>query len=471
MTHQAQNPAKVPISITADMSRLSLKEEALLESLLHAARWLDDIYRRQSNQQASGTFDSSLPKNFYPLDATAAEIEAYLADHPEERAQIMSPFTVVQREAQGFKAVPYSQFYQTELEAIAQLLERASHLADDETFQTFLRARSRAFRTNEYRESDIAWIHTNNGPFELTIGPYESYEDTLFGVKQTFECLLGLVLPKETRMAAGFQEFVTRFDAALGERYGYVTQTTLTPMVVMDEVYTSGGARHHYAAMAYNLPNNLDIHAEVGSKKVFIRNVMRHKFELITVPIARCVLPQEEADSFDFDTYLKLVIGHESAHGLSFHFDGKRFGHTASAIEECKADVFGMWFLYFLSEQAFLAKDVAEKAVAEHLADCLRQIRLGPYEAHAIGAVIQLNWFIECGALSLTDEGVRFDVQQFFRTVTTLGDALYTLAAGEDMEALNQFAAEWGKSVPDQILRYLERFTEIPVDIEPIFAF
>jgi hypothetical protein len=460
----------VPIRFIPNLEHLDKQDRHLLTILVEAAKQVDKIYLKQCNSPDG--FDPDQPKNFFPTNVTKEMVEAYLAEHPESRADILSPFTVVVETPEGgLSTIPYSELYKEEMREIAAFLYTAAHVAKGKKFPDFLFARSKAFRTNTYRESDIAWIHANDGPFEFTIGPYESYADTLFGVKRTFECLLGLVVPEETRMAASFQNFVTKFDRALGERYGYVAKTTLTPMVVMDLIYSGGEVRHDHVPMAYNLPNEPDIHAEVGSKKVFIRNIMHAKFATMTIPIAHRLLRKEDVRYFDFDAYLQFVIGHESAHGLSFHFDGERFGPLGSAVEECKADVFGMLFLYFMADQGSLERQAVEVAVMQHLTDCLRQIRFGPHKAHAVGAVIQYKWFIERDALILTEKGLAFNSTQFWQAATALGDALYALAASANQDALESFVAEEGRTIPELVLQYLERLTDIPVDIEPIFMF
>jgi hypothetical protein len=242
-------------------------------------------------------------------------------------------------------------------------------------------------------------------------------------------------------------------------------------MVVIDEVYASGEAVYDYVPMAYNLPNDRDIHAEVGSKKVFIRNVMAAKFEHISQVIAARTVSAVDVARFDFDTYLRFVIGHESAHGLSFHFDGSVFGPDASSIEEGKADVFGMWFLYYLADAGVLDTATADVAVMENLNDGLRQIRFGVEEAHAVGTIIQLNWFIAEQALKVTEDGFVFDTGRFRHAVTSLGDRLYELASGKDRASVEAFVAAWGKSVPDAIKVLLPRLVDIPVDIDPVFSF
>jgi len=473
--HTNNQAAHIPVSITADTSGLSVDDLGVMMLLIQAAKHVDNIYLLQCGQygrEENVPFDGSKPKTFYSSKVTVAGMEAYIEAHPDERDALLSPFSTVGVDMFGhYYAEAYAVRYKSDMERVSDLLSKAAARLDDSPFKTFLELRSRAFMTNQYRESDIAWIHANNGPFEFTVGPYESYADKLFGVKRTFESILGVVLARETEMAQSFQTQVSKFDAFLGQRYGYPTKTTLTPMVVMDEVYASGEAIYDYVPMAYNLPNDRDIHAEVGSKKVFIRNVMAAKFEHISKEIARRTLSASDAEQFDFDTYLRFVIGHESAHGLSFHFDGSVFGPVASAIEEGKADVFGMWFLYYMADIGLLDKNIADVAVMENLNDGLRQIRFGVEEAHAVGAIVQLNWFMKEQALVLTDGGFTFDSARFRDAVMSLGDELYLLAIKKDQALVEAFAATWGKEVPEAIEKLLPRLADIPVDIDPVFTF
>lgn len=463
----------IPVQIFDDTVELSTDDVRVLELLIQVAKLIDSIYLKQSNQSDkadSDAFDMTKPKNFYAEGITAEVVETYLDTNPDARDAIMNPFTMVVGPADDLSAIPYSVYYKVEMSEISRLLAEAAGLSTDRNFKEFLRLRSEAFLTNQYRASDIAWIHANSGPFEFTVGPYESYADKLFGVKRTFESILGVVLPAETEMAGTFQAYVSKFDAVLGLRYGYTTKTTLTPMVVMNQVYGSGEALYEYVPMAYNLPNDRDIHAEVGSKKVFIRNVMLEKFEYITKEIAKKVLRFEDASRFDFETYLRFVIGHESAHGLSFHFDGQTFGTVASAIEEGKADVFGMWFLYYLADEGVLDIETADRAVMQNLTDGLRQIRFGAEEAHAVGTIIQLNWFTDMGALRMSEAGFDFEPARFREAVVSLGDHMYNLAYNEQQSEVAWFISKWG-TVPKRIMAYVPRCENVPVDIDPVFSF
>ncbi|MCH8889131.1 hypothetical protein IID26_01750 [Patescibacteria group bacterium] len=461
----------IQVSIRADVSHLTTHDRQILSLLIEATRLINPVYLTQMKQDLGGTngiFDKTRGNNYYPEGMTRDDIEAYLDEHPDETDAVMSPFTVVERSDERLITTPYSEYYRDHLDRVSSLLEEAAQLTDNESFRKFLLGKAKAFRTNEYRTSDIDWVHVDGVPLELTIGPYESSEDKLFGVKRDIEGVLGVVLSQETAEAQMYQEQVARFDAHLGKKYGYTASTTLTPMVVMDEVLVGGRPWYGYVPMAYNLPNDADIQKEVGSKKVFIRNIMRAKMELITKLIAESVLDPHVAALVEPSIFMSFIIGHESSHGLSFRFSGNDFLTLGSPLEEGKADVFGMIFLYFLAESGIIDRDIAERAVITNLADGLRQIRFGIEEAHAVGTLIQYNWFLKHGAMQFGGKGLEFKPALFKQVLDGLGDEFYALSQTHNHEIAQQFVDEWGR-VPDEVRTMIASFDDIPIDIDPVF--
>lgn len=471
MSHATGKPTEyLPVSIGADLSLLSARERNLLEKLVEAVKLVNPIFLEQMNQdleESNGIFDKERVSNFYPEGVTRDEIQAYIATHPAEKEAILSPVTVVTQEGALFKAEPYSVRYREPLEKISALLEEASSFADDAPLKKFLLSKAAAFRTNEYRASDIDWVHVDGAPVELTIGPYEVYDDHFFGVKANFGAIVGVIVQEATGKAKRFQKEVGNFDAALGKKYGYSVSTTLTPMLVIDEVCGGGLSLYKSIPMAYNLPNDRTIHEEVGSKKVFLRNIIDAKFTHILEPIARRVTSKEDCAFLTSEAFMAFIVGHESAHGLSFYFDGDHFLELGSLLEEAKADIFGLLFLGFLAEQKIIPQKQALGATTTHVMDGLRQLRFGLEDAHAAGSLIQYNWLIAEGALKLTKDGLSFDRLNIVEAFQSLADAFYELSQG-DYEKAATFVEKWG-SVPEGLQELIERLADIPINIDPVF--
>ncbi|MFH1694759.1 MAG: hypothetical protein ABH880_03330 [Patescibacteria group bacterium] len=462
----------VKVEIGAAVPHLDADEMCALGCLAEATAHTNSIFLRQMRQDmeaTGGIFDGSRGNNFYPEGMTREEIEAYLEDYPDERGAVMSPFTVVERDGDRLVAIPYSDYYANEYGRIASLLEHAEAFTGNESLRTFLASRTRAFRTNEYRASDIDWVRVTDSPFEIVIGPYEKYKDELFGVKRDVEGILGVVLPKETADAKVYQAQTVEFDAYLGQRYGYSAMTTLTPFVVVDQVISGGHPVYGYVPMALNLPNDPDIQQEVGSKKMFIRNVIEAKQRFMTEPIAERVLGSGFMDLLDPSIYLKKVVGHEASHGLSFGFDGEGFLGLGSPLEEAKADIFGLLFLYFLAERGIVEQDVPMRAIVTRMTDALRQLRMGLDEAHARGALTQYCWFLEHDALRFVNGRLEFKPELFKETLNGLGDKFYVLSRTKSRAAAQHFFDEWGQ-VPDELREIVGLLGDIPVDIDPVFT-
>jgi len=301
----------------------------------------------------------------------------------------------------------------------------------------------------------------------VIIGPFEEYFDEIMGVKRSFEALIGIVLPEETRRLEQFKKYANVFDHVLAEKYEYAPRTVERPMVVVDAACYAGESLYKYLPMACNLPNDPDIHEDVGSKQVFFRNIVEAKFNLITSRIASRVLSASVADKFSSELQMLSLIGHELSHGLTFKFRGEQFGTVASPLEEAKADVFGLLFLRYLAEEGQITHEDADSAVKLELMVKLRQLRFEPKEAHAVGALTQFNSFLRSGMFEVSDDGkVSFDKENIWRSVELLGDTLYDLS--QDPVCAPDFLYDYG-DVPDELRILLSQFDGIPVDIDPVF--
>jgi|GEM_PF-3323771 len=475
MAHATGNIIAHPkVIINPDLSHLDRSEMLVLGYLADAIRVTNDIYLVQSRQNIKNdqdVFDKTLGHSFFPPETTIEEVEDYLKKNPEKRSAVMSPFTVVVRVKGRLQSIPYSEFYQPQYDEIVDNLEKASVEARSGPFRDFLLARAKAFETNEYRKSDIDWIHLSDSIFEFTIGPYESYDDSLFGVKRSLQGMLGVVLPQETEETNELQDQIQSFDKQLSKLYGYSSNTTLTPMVVMDQVIAGGANWYGSATMAFNLPNEADIHKEVGSKKVFIRNVTSEKFDRITKEISKRVVARKHRRAVSGDPFFYFLIGHESSHGLSFRFGNSPFRELGSALEEAKADIFGELFLYYLADKGIVTREFVEKAIISNMTDALRQIRSNTKSAHGLSALMQYNWFIEKEALWIDECIIDFNPGLFEQTLKHCADGLYSLSQVKNYSAANMFVQKWNY-MPDELRDVIGRLAleEIPIDIDLTFV-
>lgn len=509
-----------PVDIGADVSVLPAHERQALAKLVEAGWVMDGLFLRQAwagnegllqqlladstplgaarrhlfliNKGPWDRLDHNRPfiprvpprpggANFYPAGATKAEVEAWMQGLPgEARAQAAGFFTTIRRAPKGgFQAVPYSVEYQGELARAAGLLREAAALTAQPSLKRFLLSRADAFLSNDYYESDVAWMELD-ASIEPTIGPYEVYEDEWFNAKAAFEAFITLRDEAESaklaRLGAELQEVENHLPIAPAFRNPRLG--SLAPIRVVNVVLAAGDGNRGVQTAAYNLPNDERVVREKGAKRVMLRNVQEAKFRLVLQPIAARVLAAADQPRVTFDAFFTHILMHELMHGLGPHqitAGGEpttvraRLKDTYSAIEEAKADVSGLFALQYLIDKGVLDRSLQPTIYETFLASAFRSIRFGLSEAHGKGIALQLNWLLDAGAFRVNPDGT-FAVNQaaIKEAVTRLTGELMTLQAEGDYAKATGLLKRLAVVRPE-VGRALDRLSGIPVDIEPRF--
>ena len=424
---------------------------------------------------------------YYPPDLTKEEIEAWLEKWPEQRDAFTSYYTVIQRGVAGrspdpravLLAVPYSVAYHDELKRASALLDEAAARAENTSLKDFLTKRAESFRSNDYYDSEVAWMELEGNLIEPTIGPYEIYEDALMGWKAAFESYIAIKDPEASADLETLVDHLPTLEAALPieERYKSLDRSFGSPISVVDLIYAAGDARDGVQTLAYNLPNDPRVSDEHGTKKVMLRNVIQAKFEKILVPIAERVLDPALVGGTEARPFFISVVMHELAHGL-----GPRVVHgtetsvsvalgaSYSAIEEAKADVIGYLSLEKLADEGVYPEEFRRQVTISMVAGLFRCVRFGTGEAHGKGCALQLDRLLEEGAAVARADG-RFDVEveRVRPAFADLGRELLTLEATGDAEGAARLLAERGELKP-AVRSALERLADVPVDIRPRYS-
>ena len=518
---QAMTARFAPVAIGTDVSTLPAPERQALAKLVEAARLMDPLFLRQvwagneavlmqlvgdttprgrarlhyfminkgpwSRLDSNAPFTPGVPPkpeaaNFYPAGATKDEVEAWMKSRPEaEQAAARGFFTTIRRRPDGtFTAVPYSLEYQGELSRAAELLGEAAALTQQPTLKAFLTKRAEAFITNDYYASDVAWMELD-ATLEPTIGPYEVYEDEWFNYKAAFEAFITVRDAAETakleRFGRELQDIEDHLpiDPALrNPKLG-----ALSPIRVVNVVFTAGDGNRGVQTAAYNLPNDERVVREKGSKRVMLKNVQQAKFDKVLLPITRVALPLSERKDVSFDAFFTHILMHELMHGLGPHdiaVGGRQttvrqeLKETYSAIEEAKADISGLWALQYLVDKGVLGKELERTMYTTFLASTFRSIRFGLTEAHGKGIALQLNTLLDAGAFEANPDGTFVVVPAKVKdAVAALTRELMTLEARGDYAAARDLIAKRAVVRPE-VQRVLDRLQGVPVDIEPQFV-
>ncbi len=513
-----------PTDLRADISKLSAGDRQALAKLIEASRVLDDIFLQQlwSGNQAlyaklrqdttplgkarlhyfwiekgpwsslddgvgflPGVPEKKLPgANFYPEDMTRAEFEGWVKTLPEaERQKAEGFFTVIRRDRiRHLKMVPYSEEYKADLAKSARLLEEAAGLTENATLKKFLLARAAAFYSNDYYLSDLAWMDLD-APIDITIGPYETYNDEMFGYKAAFEVYVNLRDDAETAKLKFFGDHLQEVENNLpiDPKFRNPKLGSQAPIRVVNEVFSAGDGQHGVQTAAYNLPNDERVVTQKGSKRVMLKNVQEAKFHSTLEPIAKRMLPAGSQKDLSFESFFTHILAHELSHGIGPHqiqvagrntTPRQELKELYSAIEEAKADVTGLFMLQHLYDRKLIegGAGAERKLYTTFLASTFRSLRFGLKDAHGKGMAMQVNYLTDKGGFVARPDGT-FDVNfsKIKGAVRDLDHDLLTLEATGDYAGAKRMLDQLGVVRPN-MQKALDSLTDIPVDIEPVFV-
>ncbi len=509
-----------PVDLSADVAALPANERQALGKLVEAARIFDALYLRQvwegndallidlgqdqsdlgrarlayfllnkgpwSRLDHNEAFVAGVPAkppqaNFYPAGATKADVEAWIATLPAaERERATGFFTTIRRDAGGaFQMVPYSLEYQSELSRVAQFLREAAALTTQPTLKAFLEKRAAALLSNDYYDSDVAWMELD-ASIEPTIGPYETYEDEWFGYKAAFEAYIAIRDDAETQKLARLGAELQTIEDSLpiDVRFRNPKLGGLAPIRVVNTIFSSGDGNRAVQTAAFNLPNDPRVVAAKGAKRVMLKNNQEAKFHLVLEPISKVALAAADHGRVTFDAFFTHILMHELMHGLgpqNVTVQGRQTSvrqelkDSFGTIEEAKADVSGLFALQLLVDRGVLDKTLGDTMYTTFLASAFRSIRFGINEAHGGGVAIQLNYFLDHGGVTVRADGTfAVDPAKIKENVAALTHDIMTLQAEGDYARARALRDTGVVRPPVQAV--LDKLTGVPVDIAPRFV-
>jgi len=495
----------VEVELTSDISHLSENQKEMLGYLFDAAKLMDDIFwqeaygdkqallesiedpatkefvkinygpwERLNNNKAfvEGVGPKPAGANFYPTDMTKDEFEALQADDKT------SLYTLIRRNDKGeLYTIPYHKAFEEKINKAVELIKKAAELAEDEGFKKYLELRAKALASDEYFESDLAWMSMKSNKIDFIVGPIENYEDALFGYKAAHESFILIKdlewSDKLTKFAALLPELQKSLPVA--DEYKAEVPGSDSDLGAYDAVYYAGDCNAGSKTIAINLPNDERVHIEKGSRKLQLKNSMKYKFDKILVPISNILIDEGQRKNVKFDAFFENTMFHEVAHGLGIKntINGKGTVRGAikeqySALEEGKADILGLHMVVKLSKMGELGeKDLMDNYVT-FMAGLFRSIRFGAASSHGKANMVRFNYFNEKGAFT-RDEAtgtykVNFD--KMTEAMNSLGEKILIIQGDGDYEAAKNMVDDLGV-IKEQLKTDLDRINAagIPRDI------
>lgn len=505
MTMKKNLDKYVSFKLTADLTSLTQKERDMLPYLIEAANMMNDLFWYESygnkNDIMTSISDDNTKKfveinygpwdrlngnapfvngvgekpkgaNFYPKDMTKAEFEA------AEFENKASLYNFVRRDENGkLYSMPYHKQFESELQEVSQLLIKASELAEDIGLKTYLNLRAQALLDDNYHASDLAWMDMKTNRLDIVIGPIETYEDQLFGNKAAHE---GYVLIKDmawSERLAKFSAYLPELQVNLpvDEAYKKETPGTDSDLNAYDVVFYAGDCNAGSKTIAINLPNDEEVQLAKGTRRLQLKNAMRAKFDKILMPISKVLIDESQRKHITFDAFFANTMFHEVAHGLGIKNTINQNGTVrtalkehASALEEGKADILGLYMIQQLHAKGELTDDLKDNMVT-FMAGIFRSVRFGASSAHGKANMIRFNVFKEKGAFSRSEDGtykVNFDKME--SAMRDLSSLILTLQGDGNYEGVSQLVLEKGLISPE-LQSDLDRLSAASIPVDVIF--
>jgi hypothetical protein len=498
-----------PVRLTADLSKLSARERAMIPLLIDAAKAMDRIFWMEAygnpeellnpltDQEARrfaeinyGPWDrlegnapfiegvGPKPKgaNFYPADMDTAEFSAAAGAPGGEL--LKSQYTLVRRDsARKLIAVRYRDAFAKQVGVAAEKLRAAAKLADDPGLKNYLELRAEAMITDDYQPSDLAWMDMKNNTIDVVIGPIETYEDQLFGYKAAHEAFVLIKDREWSQRLARYTSMLPDLQRGLPVPAAYKAETpgTDSDLNAYDAVYYAGDANAGSKTIAINLPNDEEVQLKKGTRRLQLKNAMRAKFDKILVPVADVLIAPEQRKHVSFDAFFSNVMFHEVAHGLGIKKTLKGKGtvrdalkEQASSLEEGKADVLGFYMVTKLHEKGELGNADLMDNYVTFLAGIFRSVRFGASSAHGRANMAAFNYFQDRGAFTRDEASgtYRVDFDKMTAAMNALSEQILRFQGDGDYAGVAAFNAEMGVIRP-ALQADLRRLGSagIPVDI------
>lgn len=494
-----------PVTLSADLSHLSDNQKQMLSLLIEASDIIDDLFWQQAFGQDKKSFLASISDEkvrefarinygpwdrlngdkafltntaekshgaqFYPADMTKAEFEQATFDDKN------GLYSLVRRNDNGqLSTIAFSEAYADEINRIAVILEKAATFADNKEFAAYLNMRAKAIRSDDFQASDFAWMDMKTNPIDIVIGPIETYEDQLFGYRAAFESYVLIKDMSWSEKLAKYAEYLPELQRGLpvSKKYKAEVPGSDADLNAYDVIYYAGHSNAGGKTIAINLPNDEEVQLKKGTRRLQLKNAMRAKFDAIMTPIAETLIVPEQRKNVTFTAFFANTMFHEVAHGLGIKNTINDKGTVrqslkehASALEEGKADILGLYMVRQLLAKNVITEGTLEDYYTTFLTGIFRSVRFGASSAHGKANMVRFNYFAEQGAFTRSEQGLyTVNVEKMTAAIDSLSELILTLQGNGDYDGVDKLVAESGviKTNLANDLASLET-ANIPVDI------
>jgi len=495
-----------PFTLKTDVSKLSDSERQLIKKLIEAGKIMNELFWYESYGSRSellskiddkelkiyadinygpwdrlngnksfveGIGEKAIGANFYPKNMTKEEFEDW--DNPGKD----SLYTFIRRGPDGnLIEVPYNQQFINQTKKVANLLNEAAKLSDNDALTKYLKLRAKAIRNDKYQKSDMAWLDMKDNHIDVVIGPIETYEDQLFGYKAAHEAYVLVKDMNWSKKLEKYAKFLPDLQKGLPvpDKYKMEKPGRDTELNAYDVIYYAGDCNAGSKTIAINLPNDEKVQLAKGTRRLQLKNAMQAKFEKILMPISKQLIDESQQKHITFDAFFSNTMFHEVAHGLGIKntIDGKgtvrkALKNHSSAIEEGKADMLGLYMIKQLHEKGELEKDLMDYYVT-FMTSIFRSVRFGASSAHGKANMIRFNYFDEMGAFTRDQKTGRYFVnkENLEKAMNSLSEKILTLQGDGAYSKVDALVKDYG-IIKEDLQADLDKLSDLGIPVDVVF--
>jgi hypothetical protein len=503
------------VNIALDLKSLSDNQKTIIENLVEAGKIADHIFWQQTSHDAMeiregyknnpgplkeyieinyGPYDrlnnfqrfvgegpdlKPPGAGFYPDDLSQENFLKYINQNPERKEMFEDPYTIISETESSLAAKYYHQVYHEDINQISLYLEKAAALTQNQSLKSYFLKRSQALMSDQYYESDIAWMDLKDNLIDIVIGPIENYEDRLFNYKTAYEAAVMIKDVSASNELEIYKQHLYNLEQNLPieDVYKNKIQGSGNILEVVNIAYFGGDYQAGVKTIAASLPNDEKVISEKGAKKQLYKNIMEAKFDKILTPIADLLFESNQKSLLSRERFISQVLLHEISHtiGPNYVVDKtltvrKSLKENYSIIEECKADILGIYAVPYFKDTFALTEDDIAGHYITYIAGLFRSIRFGIEEAHGMANLIQLNFLSEKGVIRLNSAKSTYSVNlnDFHSAVRELARILLLIEAHGNYEEALKFIESFGQMMPET-KDLIEKLSEIPTDLNLSF--
>jgi len=408
---------------------------------------------------------------FYPADMTAEEYEAF--DNPDKH----SPYTLIAREGNSLKTVWYHDAYAESISKIEGYLGRAADVTIKESVRHYLLHMIEGLKTDDYYESNKAWLEMNDSKMDLVIGPIEAVDDAIYGTKASYGAYVLLKNLQRTEELNALSSRMPEYQKMLPgapENHQFVPGAQ-SDIFSCNVLYCGGYPNAGFKVIGINFPYDARVQEELGTRTIIFDNIIREKFNRTVHPVGNALLEEVYQPHVDASAFYWLIVFREIAKGLGVKetVNGKgtvaeALGNDALVLEKAKSNVVGAW----LCAQEAAAYRISalfqkEDVLTTFVTNTIRSTRFGAADPTGIANIIVYNYLLESKAIVWNPTGrYSIDYDKTWKALETVGAEILRMQAHGDIDAANAFITKYGVAGPESLSdkRVLER-AGIPVDI------